>query len=184
MVERVFQGFPVDRVQAPDSWIQLVAHSAPKRPFEGPEGIATFRDEVHTFNPYRVVNNPRWLRVPGPEKMAGSVVFAVATEAEARACVAGGLVVAGARLRVVNLMPYSPTTQCHRCQGFGHNPRTCRARPRCRFDGEPHHTTHHICKQPDCRARTACTHTTLCCANCQGPHQANSPTCEVYIGLH
>ena len=65
-----------------------MAHGAPKRPFEGPGGIGVFKDEIHVFNPYKVINNPRWLVVPGAEKQAGSVVFVVASEAEGQACVA------------------------------------------------------------------------------------------------
>jgi len=182
VVEKVFEGYPIDRIQTPQTWVQLVAHGAPKRPFEGPGGMDTFKDEVHTFNSCKVINNPRWLVVPGASKQAGSVVFAVASEAEGRACIAQGIVVAGVRLRATLLRPYGPTTQCFRCQGFGHDPRECRAPPRCRFDGEAHHTTHHICRT--CKAQTPCQHVMLHCANCQGPHQANSTTCEVYKGLH
>jgi hypothetical protein len=184
VVQEVFRDFPVKEILTPTTWIQVVAHGAPKRAFEGPEGMAIFKEEVHTFNSCKVVNDPRWLAIPGPEKRAGSVVFAVATEAEKRACIAQGLVVAGMRLRVAPFKAYTATTQCYRCQGHGHDPRKCRARARCRYDGEAHHTTHHICRQPGCRATTVCTHTVIQCANCEGPHQADSPECEVYKGLH
>ena len=59
-----------------------MAYSAPKRPFEDLEGIGVFKDKIHVFNSYKVVNNLRWLVVPGAEKQAGSVVFVVASEAE------------------------------------------------------------------------------------------------------
>lgn len=182
VIRKVFEGYPIDRVQAPETWIQLVAHGAPKRPFEGPEGMDIFKEEIHIFNSCKVVNNPRWLVAPGAAKQAGSVVFAVATEAEGRACIVHGVVVAGVLLRVARLRPYGPTTQCFRCQGFGHNPKECREPPRCRFDGEAHHTTQHTCKT--CKAQAPCQHTVLHCANCQGAHQANSTTCDVYKGLH
>ena len=46
-----------------------------------------FKEEIHIFNPCKVVNNPRWLVVPGASKQAGSVVFVVVSEAEGRVCV-------------------------------------------------------------------------------------------------
>ena len=65
----------------------MVAHGAPKRVFEGPEGMALFKEEALTFSSCKIINDPRWLVVPGPDKRAGSVVFAVATEAEKQACI-------------------------------------------------------------------------------------------------
>ena len=70
----------------------------------------------------------------------------MASEGEGQACVAQGVVVAGVRLYMTRLRPYGPTTQCFRCQGFSHDPRVCKAPPRCRFDSEAHHTTYHICR--------------------------------------
>ena len=158
-----------------------MAYRAPKRPFERLGSMDIFKEEVHVFNPCRVINTPRWLVAPGASKQAGSVVFALASESEAQNCITQSIVVAGVRLRTVYLKSYRLTTQCFWYQGFGHDPRACKAPPRCRFDSEIHHTTHYVCKT--CKSQTPCQHMVLSCANCQGPHRSNSTDCSVFKAL-
>lgn len=57
--------------------------------------------------------------------------------------------------------------QCHRCQEYGHVQRNCTAEYRCLKCGENHST--HLCV----KERT----TPAKCANCDGPHPANSIKC-------
>ena len=61
------------------------------------------------------------------------------------------------------------TTQCHRCQQFGHGSSKCFFSPRCLHCGENHLTGD--CSKKDDQPF---------CANCQKEHRANSKECETY----
>ena len=61
------------------------------------------------------------------------------------------------------------TTQCHRCQRFGHGSIKCFAAPRCLHCGEDHLTK--VCIKKGL--------VTKCC-NCGKEHRANSRECEMY----
>ena len=61
-------------------------------------------------------------------------------------------------------------TQCYRCQNMGHGSGNCHHDPKCLKCGEGHLTKECI-KPRDTPAK---------CANCKGPHPANSTTCKYY----
>jgi hypothetical protein len=106
------------------------------------------------------------------------VVFAVATEAQKQTLIQKGLIIAGITAKVEALKAFTPTTQCFWCQGFNHNPRTCRKRPKCRLCAGGHPTRQHKCNT--CEASGACDHLRPKCSNCGGAHPANDLKCEVY----
>ena len=71
---------------------------------------------METFNlDIKVKGSPRWLIQPSDEKRASSVVFSVATEAEKRAYIRKGLIIAGITAKVEAVKAYTATTQCFRC---------------------------------------------------------------------
>lgn len=61
-------------------------------------------------------------------------------------------------------------TQCHNCQDWGHATTNCFANPVCLKCAEEH-LTKDCAKSKDLPAK---------CANCGGPHPANSTDCEKY----
>lgn len=61
-------------------------------------------------------------------------------------------------------------TQCHRCQQWGHATSNCRGQPKC-LKCAANHWTKECQKSPE---------TPATCVNCNGPHPANSITCDVY----
>jgi hypothetical protein len=166
----------VKSAEKPTTWIRLIAHGVPTRPFAD---LGLFKDECNTFNPVKVTGNPFWLT--GPEKRDGkrasSMVFSVTTEAEKKHCLKEGLFIAGERVRVVNYKAYSPRTQCYRCQGYSHNPTTCRKAVKCRLCAESHHTRDHNCTT--CNSSNLCSHINAKCSNCSGSHAADSTECEI-----
>jgi hypothetical protein len=134
-----FQGFAVKSVEKPTTWIKLVAHGVPVRPFTAIDnGLKLFSGECKVFNPVQILGQPRWLVSPGEGKLAGSVVFAVGTEAEKRHCLQNGLSIAGVSVKVVNYKLFSPKSQCYCCQGYGYNPHTCKNKPKCRYCAGQH----------------------------------------------
>jgi hypothetical protein len=178
--QHVFDGMEVKSAEKPTTWIKLVAHGVPARPFAD---LSLLKDECSTFNPVKVIGSPIWLTTPEKrkEKRAGSVMLSVSTEAERKHCLKEGLIIAGERVRVVNYKAYSPKTQCYRCQGYSHNPTTCHKAIRCRLCAENHHTRDHKCAT--CNSSDLCSHTEAKCTNCNGNHTANSIECEIFRSI-
>ena len=172
------EGYEVIGVESPEPYTRLVAHGV-FRDLQDPsfDPIRAFKEEVRVFNPYRVKETPRWLKQPREDQRAGSVVFIAPREQE-KLILASGLLVFGKRVKVVPYIPYTSKTQCYRCQGFSHDPTTCRAPYCCRVCAKAHPTRAHKC--PTC-LEGPCKHTT--CANCKGDHAANSRDCEVIRAL-
>ena len=175
--QQVFDGWPIEKASLPETWHRLVAHGIPN----SPTGLSQFVEDCTTDNPIQeVLGQPRWLRTP-EEGYCGSVVFAVSTEAEANVCLRRGLYIAGIRARVDRYRAFSATTLCRRCSGLGHNPETCRARPRCKYCGKGHYSSSHCCKE--CGTNRPCAHMPAKCSHCPGAHESGSPECTVVQAL-
>ena len=174
----IFQGLEIISAEKPTEWIKLVAHGIPTQPFA--EDLNLLKDECSMFNPIKLIQTPRWLTKP-EGKQAGSIVFAVATETEKKYCLQEGLIIAGLKTKVVNYKAFSPKTQCYKCQGYGHNPTTCRKPTKCRLCAKNHHTRDHKCNV--CDSSELCSHVETKCSNCNGNHMANSTDCEVFRAI-
>ncbi|KAK5991836.1 hypothetical protein PT974_07493 [Cladobotryum mycophilum] len=94
LLEKTFQDYPIKLAEAPTKWIKLVAHGVPI--LEELDILSIFQEETETFNPIKTIGQPRWLKTPSEEQKAGSVVFAVPTEAYSKYSKKQGLYIAGA----------------------------------------------------------------------------------------
>ncbi|KAK5991817.1 hypothetical protein PT974_05202 [Cladobotryum mycophilum] len=94
LLEETFQEYPIKLAEAPTRWIKLVAHGVPI--LEEIDILSIFQEETETFNPIKTIGQPRWLKTPSAEQKAGSVVFAVSTEAYSKHSKKQGLYIAGA----------------------------------------------------------------------------------------
>jgi hypothetical protein len=56
--EKALEGFLVSTILLPTSWVKLVAHGVSIRAFEE-IGLKAFPEEAATFNPIRVIGEPR-----------------------------------------------------------------------------------------------------------------------------
>lgn len=97
--------------------------------FNTPQGIALTIEEIQTFNQGpRPIGTLYWLMLPGKRstQCAGSAAVAFATKEEADRAIRNRLCIAGTGVRVEKLYSTVPTTQCHKCQGFGHLENHCK----------------------------------------------------------
>ena len=97
---------------------------------------------------------------------AGSVAVAFATEEEANRAIRNRLYIAGISARVEKLYSTAPTTQCSRCQGFGHLDSYCKRATTCRLCGDRYATKQHTCTACSTKA-TRCVHLVPKCTNCK-----------------
>ena len=176
--QHIFYGLDIMSAEKPTEWIKLVAHGIPTQPFA--ENLNLLKDKCSIFNPIKLIQTPRWLTKP-EGKQAGSIVFAVATEAEKKYCLQEGLIIAGLKVKVVNYKAFSPKTQCYKCQGYGHNPTTCRKTTKYRLCAKNYNTRDYKCNV--CDSSELCSHMETKCSNCNGNHMANSTDCEVFRAI-
>ena len=171
--------------QKDEPWHKVVLHGIPTADFNTPQGMALIKDEIVTFNKgLTPIGQPYWL-MPSDRRetqRAGSVAVAFATEEEANRALRHRLYIAGISVRVEKLYSTAPSTQCSKCQGFGHLDSYCKRSPKCALCAENHATQQHHCST--CKAKgTRCQHLAPKCANCKEPHTANTKTCEVLLAI-
>lgn len=173
--------------QKDEPWHKVVLHGIPIADFNTPEGMELVKEEIKTFNKgFIPIGTPYWMtsaeRRRDPNQKGGSVTVAFATEAEANRAIQNRLYIAGISVRVDKLQSTAPTTQCAKCQGFGHLDSHCRRLAKCRLCGENHFTVQHYCSI--CKIKgSKCPHLEPKCCNCQEAHPANTRTCEVLLAI-
>jgi hypothetical protein len=133
---------------------------------------------------FKPIGTPYWLTSEAKRmnQLASSIVVAFATEGEATRAIRQRLYIGGASVRVEKLYSVAPTTQCGKCQGYGHLDSHCKKGPRCQLCSENHATPQHKCST--CSIKGArCPHLAPKCSNCKGAHTANSETCEILLAI-
>jgi hypothetical protein len=142
-------------------------------------------DEIQTFNKgLKPIGTPYWLTTPEKRanQRAGSVVVAFATTEEASKAIRNRLYIGGISVRVEKLHSTLPTTQCTKCQGFGHLDQYCKRQPTCRLCGDKHTTTQYIYNT--CTAKgTKYAHLVPKCSNCKGSYTSDYKLCKVLIAI-
>jgi hypothetical protein len=178
---------PHQAIQKDTPWFKVAVNGVPFTDFDTPDGMALVKEEISTFNKgLKPIGTPYWLtpqsRRQDPNQRAGTVAVAFATEEEANRAIQNRLYIAGISARVEKLYSLPPSTQCPKCQSFGHLENKCRQTLACALCSEKHPTRNHSCSQ--CKAiGTSCKHLVPKCSNCQGPHLATSLSCEVRKAL-
>jgi hypothetical protein len=156
--------------------VQMVVHGIPTSlPLED------LQQELTTFNPGLVLASPpRWLTKPEQrrEKKASSVVIALVGNKAQDVASRPRLFAFSATLRTERKLRFGPSTQCGKCQRFGHHTTKCEYPACCRWCAGPHLTGAHSCPTKTCSANgRPCAHTLARCALCAGPHESHFKDC-------
>jgi len=128
---------------------------------------------------------PRWLTpADRREHKANSTIVMTLTGNIKKAQIGRQhLIVCNRQCELDDYIAYGKTTQCRKCQAYGHPAALCRNNARCAVCAEPHETKEHPCSLPICKKGPACTHPPIRCANCDAPHKASDPNCPERIKL-
>ncbi len=120
--------------------VQMVVHGVPTSlPLE------SLQHELTTYNPGLVMASaPRWLTKPEQrkEKRASSVVIALSGNKAQEVASRPRLFAFSATLRTERKLRFGPTTQCAKCQKFGHHTNKCKNNPACRWCSPPTSRVH------------------------------------------
>ena len=166
-------------------WHKVVLHKISTANFNTPMGMELVIDKIRTFNKgFTPIETPYWLLSPEKRanQRAGSVVVAFATPEEASRAIHYRLYIAEISIWVEKLYSTAFTTQCSKCQSFGHLDSYCKREPTCRLCGEKHATQQYICKTCNTKG-SRCLHLVPNCANCKQAHTANNKACKVLIAI-
>ncbi|EDN91104.1 hypothetical protein SS1G_00507 [Sclerotinia sclerotiorum 1980 UF-70] len=133
-----------ERIQKDQEWHKVIIHKIPIKEFSGTRGMDLILEEIKTFNPeFKPIGTPFWL-TPSSKRAhqrEGAIVIAFATKSEAELAIRKRLYIAGTSTRVEKFYESKPTTQCQKCQGFGHQDTHCRRDPSCGLCGGKHITS-------------------------------------------
>lgn len=176
---------PFQSAQKDEPWHKVVLHGIPIADFDNKDGMALVIDEIKTFNKgFTPIGTPYWLTPKENRKnqRAGSVVVAFATANEAQRAIRDRLWIAGISARVEKLLSVASSTQCPKCQGFGHLESRCKYPIACKLYGKDHPMAFHKCGTCKIQGQK-CNHLIPYCTNCKGPHSADSKNCEIYLAI-
>ena len=154
---------------------QLLVHGIPTS-----HSLATIATELTTFNTgLALTQQPRWLTSDDSRanKSASTVVISI-TGPKAPLFVGKRLAAFSSTYRTERRLRFNSFTQCSNCHSFGHHSTKCNNPATCRWCTIRHSTGDHSCPTATCRVRgRPCSHSTVRCVNCGGPHDAHSPAC-------
>jgi hypothetical protein len=140
------------------------------------------REELEMLYPAaKLAKAPRWLTTAEnrQEKAASSMVITLAGPKLRHS----KMLLFNRECDVRQYIPFCDTTQCSRCQHFGHPAALCKAAPACAVCAQPHLSHQHPCNIPACSKGRRCVHPPLCCALCQQPHKATDRSCPAFLAL-
>ena len=146
---------------------------------------AILKSEIKTFNTgMAIVGNPYWLSSEANRggKVTGSVCIAFATEQEVQQAMRKPLYLLGISVRAEKIHSTPPSTQCAKCQGFGHTDKKCRKSTACKMCDEAHLTAVHKCNTCGAKGKK-CAHTVPKCANCRETRSADNRECEIFLAV-
>jgi len=128
---------------------------------------------------------PRWLTQADrrEHKANSTIVMTLAGNIKKAQIGRQHLIVCNRQCELDDYIAYGKTTQCRKCQAYGHPAALCQNNPRCAVCAEPHETKEHPCSLPICKKGPACTHPPIRCANCDALHKASDPNCPERIKL-
>jgi hypothetical protein len=156
--------------------VQMVVHGIPTSlPLE------SLQQELITYNPgLALASPPRWLTKPDQRqgKSASSVVISLSGNKAQDVASRPRLFAFSATLRTERKLRFGPSTQCAKCQRFGHHTTKCEYPACCRWCAGPHLTGAHSCPTSTCSTNgRPCSHTLTRCALCAGPHESHFKDC-------
>jgi len=128
---------------------------------------------------------PRWLTPADrrEHKVNSTIVMTLAGNIKKAQIGHQHLIVSNRECELDDYIAYGRSTQCCKCQAYGHPTALCRNNPHCAVCADPHKTKEYPCTLPICKKGPACTHPPIRCANCDSPHKVSDPNCPERIKI-
>lgn len=180
--EDALHEYPIASSRISQRWTRFILHGIPTT--ASPE---TVRNEIEsTYPSLRMGQTPRWLTSPDrrQDKEASSMVVTFIGEMTKKSLGANDLALFNRECRIAEYISFGPSTQCNKCQLYGHPTQRCTAGGHtCAVCAQHHATRDHPCAIGNCKAGHSCRHPPIRCANCQQPHKASDRNCPTYVKI-
>jgi hypothetical protein len=170
-----------ERVEIGKRFSQFLLHGVPTN-----LSISDISDSISANYPQLIQGQtPRWLTPPErrEHKACSTIVMTLAGNVKKETIGRQNLIVCNRQCEVDDYIAYGRSTQCRKCQTYGHPAALCRNDSCCAVCAGPHETREHPCTLPTCKKGPACTHPPIRCVNCNAPHKASDPNCPERIKL-
>jgi len=168
-----------EKVEIGKRFSQFLLHGIPTH-----LSLPEISDSITTNYPQLVqVQTPRWLTPADrrEHKTHSTIVVTLTGNVKKADIGCQHLIICNRECQLEEYIAYGRSTQCRKCQRYGHPAALCRDSPRCAVCTNPHETKDHPCSLPTCKKGPTCTHPPICCANCGTPHKATDPNCPERI---
>ena len=170
-----------EKVEIGKRFSQFLVHGVPTH-----LSISEISDSISTNYPQLVQGQtPRWLTpADRREYKANSTIVMTLTGNVKKSDIGRQNIIVGNReCQLEDYISFGRSTQCRKCQAYGHPAALCQNDLRCAVCAESHETREHPCTLPTCKKGPTCTHPPIRCANCGTPHKASDPNCPERIKL-
>lgn len=175
-----FLGHASARINEP--WSKFLVHGVPTD-----STLESIRYDIESNYPkLKLAQTPRWL-APAEKregKIHSTIVVALLGSITVAQIGVSRLTVRNRPCKISEYVQFGPSTQCTKCQQYGHHTVYCQSKePVCAVCAGPHTTKDHPCKILSCKAGPVCTHPPIKCAACGDPHKSNDPKCPTRVKL-
>ena len=180
ILEEALHEFPITSSRVSQRWTRFIINSI--HTTATPE---TVRTEIETnYSTFRMGQTPRCLTSPERRqgKEASSMIVTFLGEMSKKSLGATSLAMLNRECTIAEYITFGPTTQCNKCQTYGHPTQRCTASNHtCAVCAQPRPTKDHPYTIANCRAGHSCNHPPISCANCLQPHKATDRNCSTYV---
>jgi hypothetical protein len=170
-----------EKVEIGKRFSQFLLHGVPTH-----LSIPEISDSIKANYPQLIQGQtPRWLTPADRREYKANSTIVMTLTGNIKKTDIGrqNLIVGNRECQLDDYIAFGRSTQCRKCQAYGHPAALCRNDPRCAVCAEPHETREHPCTLPTCKKGPTCTHPPIRCANCGTPHKASDPSCPERIKL-
>ncbi len=158
------------------TWSKYIIHGIPTLLGGDKAAGEALKEELSEFYRIETVSTPKWL-TPA-ENRVGKKYSSMTVAFQGQDRLGSHIWVFGIKCDVRRYLTWSESTQCRRCQEFGHIAARCTGEAKCAICGKEHTTSDHKCPR-GCEGGKRCDHDAPKCSNCKGAHPAYAVTCEV-----
>jgi hypothetical protein len=140
-------------------WTKFLLHGVPTQ-----LDLATIRRDVENYCPgVKLGQTPRWLATEQnrKDKPASTIVLAFIGKVSFSELGGRTIRVGNRSCNLTKYIQFGQTTQCTKCQSFGHPKEFCQAGPRCAVCAGNHLTAQHECPTKSCKGGYQCLHQEL-----------------------
>lgn len=165
-----------------ERWSKFLVHGVPVD-----TSLETIRHDIESNYPsLKLAQTPRWLAPAAKrvDKTHSTIVIALLGSITLQRIGVSRLTIRNRPCRISEYVQFGASTQCTKCQLYGHHTLYCQSKESvCAVCAGLHTTKDHPCKIQSCKAGPLCTHPPIKCAACSDSHKANDPNCPTRVKL-